>query len=228
MDDREITLANFQAATGIDDITYCIELLEKNDWNLVQAISLCNPPSLVGEATGPYFSPISNPSFKRQDGEANGIPTGVQRDSVAPTGDHLRGSFTTQKVTFGGNNNGVRGFQPVVADGSASNSILKPPISTGLPARRQIHLRIEWRDKTFPIIVNDDDIIERVKRSLEGHTGVPVEKQMLKGWPGMDNPPDMVRFVTLKSQTDIFIVLLVFMCILHSIIVFIVFNNFVS
>jgi hypothetical protein len=44
----------------------------------------------------------------------------------------------------------------------------------------------------------------------------------------MDNPPDMVRFVTLKSQTDIFIVLLVFMCILHSIIVFIVFNNFVS
>jgi hypothetical protein len=42
MDDREITLANFQAATGIDDITYCIELLEKNDWNLVVSLHACS------------------------------------------------------------------------------------------------------------------------------------------------------------------------------------------
>ena len=35
---------------------------------------------------------------------------------------------------------------------------------------------------------------ERVKRSLEGHTGVPVEKQSLRGWPGHADPPDMVDF----------------------------------
>jgi hypothetical protein len=40
---RDEILANFQSFTGIEDIDYCITLLENNQWNLLDAVNVVVP-----------------------------------------------------------------------------------------------------------------------------------------------------------------------------------------
>ncbi|XP_071005531.1 FAS-associated factor 1-like isoform X2 [Oncorhynchus clarkii lewisi] len=154
--DREIILADFQACTGIDDIAEAITLLELNNWDLVAAIN-----GVIPQENGILQSNLSSVAS-----QANIYGTRSQAAPAAP---------------------------PAAPAASSSSSSSSSAFCPALPSRhiverqpRMLNFRVEYRQRTVEVVIEEGSVIGEIKQILETELQVPVSKMQLKGWKSGD------------------------------------------
>ncbi|XP_065834232.1 FAS-associated factor 1-like [Oscarella lobularis] len=183
MADRELALANFEAATGCDDITESIEQLERHNWILVDAISAYIPKDL---RAGPSAD------------EGNGIVAAASDDDPAKNDAEANDGFSWAS------------WQTEGISTSAMDFRVTPSTSVPFSTSRMISLNVEWRDQMIPLVVSEDVTIAQVKSLIEARTHVPVDEQTLRGWPHKDvaSRDDMTRLSDLNLPKNVTLFLL--------------------
>uniref|UniRef100_A0A674DN85 Fas (TNFRSF6) associated factor 1 n=1 Tax=Salmo trutta TaxID=8032 RepID=A0A674DN85_SALTR len=154
--DREIILADFQACTGIDNIAEAITLLELNNWDLVAAIN-----------------------------------------GVMPQENGILQSEASQANIYGPHSQAATA-EAAVAPPATSSSSSSPPSSSSafcpvLPSRhiverqpRMLNFRVEYRQRTVEVVVEEGSAVGEIKHILETELQVPISKMQLKGWKSGD------------------------------------------
>ncbi|XP_021454861.2 FAS-associated factor 1 isoform X2 [Oncorhynchus mykiss] len=154
--DREIILADFQACTGIDDIAEAITLLELNNWDLVAAIN-----GVIPQENGILQSNLS--------------------------------SVASQANIYGTRSQAVPAAPPAAPAASSSSSSSSSAFCPALPSRhiverqpRMLNFRVEYRQRTVEVVIEEGSVIGEIKQILETELQVPVSKMQLKGWKSGD------------------------------------------
>ncbi|XP_062306886.1 FAS-associated factor 1 [Osmerus eperlanus] len=157
--DREMILADFQACTGIDNIAEAITLLELNNWDLVAAINSAIPQEngiLQSEAN--LFSPLN------------------QSEAAEPASAAAAGPAP-----------------PPSSSSSSSSPASSSAFCPTLPSRhiverqpRMLSFRVEYRQRTVEVVLEEASTVGEIKQILETELGVPVSKMQLKGWKSGD------------------------------------------
>lgn len=73
---------------------------------------------------------------------------------------------------------------------------------------RRIKFLIEWRDRTIPIVLDDNETLGTIKRMLEMQLDIPVSQQSLLGWPSHLQLSDDSVLSTLNLREETALVLI--------------------
>ncbi|XP_070688802.1 FAS-associated factor 1 [Pempheris klunzingeri] len=186
--DREMILADFQACTGIDNIAEAITLLELNNWDLVAAIN-----GVIPQENG-----ILQSNFSSEASQASmyGPPSQSEAADAAAGG--------------------------AVPPPSSSSSSSSPPSSSSAsasafcpsnPSRhiierqpRMLNFRVEYRQRTVELVLEEGSTVGEIKQILETELGVPVSKMQLKGWKSGDvSDSTVLRSLHLPKNNSLYV-----------------------
>ncbi|XP_010896102.1 FAS-associated factor 1 [Esox lucius] len=176
--DREIILADFQACTGIDNIAEAITLLELNNWDLVAAIN-----GVIPQENG-----ILQSNFSSEASQANTF------------GPHSQAAAETAAV-------------PPASSSSSSSSPSSSAFCPVLPSRhiverqsRMLNFRVEYRQRTVEVVVEEGSAVGEIKQILETELQVPVSKMQLKGWKSGDvSDSTVLRSLHLPKNNSLYV-----------------------
>lgn len=177
--DREMILADFQACTGIDNIAEAIALLELNHWDLVAAIN-----GVIPQENG-----ILQSNFPSEDPQPNLFGPLNQSEAAEVAG----------------------GAAPPPSSSSSSSS---PPSSSAFcPSRhiverqpRMLSFRVEYRQRTVEVVLEEASTVGEIKQILETELGVPVSKMQLKGWKTGDvSDSTVLRSLHLPKNNSLYV-----------------------
>lgn len=177
--DREMILADFQACTGIDNIAEAITLLELNHWDLVAAIN-----GVIPQENG-----ILQSNFSSEESQAN-----------------LFGPLNQPEAA-----EAAVGAAPPPSSSSSSSS---PPSSSAFcPSRhiverqpRMLSFRVEYRQRTVEVVLEEASTVGEIKQILETELGVPVSKMQLKGWKTGDvSDSTVLRSLHLPKNNSLYV-----------------------
>ncbi|KAK7889774.1 hypothetical protein WMY93_025334 [Mugilogobius chulae] len=185
--DREMILADFQACTGIDNIAEAITLLELNNWDLVAAIN-----GVIPQENG-----ILQSNYSSQASQANVFGPVNQAEAAEAE---------------------ARGAAPPPAPTSSSSSS-SPPSSASVfcPVNvssrhiverqsRMLHFRVEYRQRSVELVVEEASAVGDIKQILESELGVPVSKMQLKGWKSGDvSDSTVLRSLHLPKNNSLYV-----------------------
>uniref|UniRef100_A0A8C8GT64 UBX domain-containing protein n=1 Tax=Oncorhynchus tshawytscha TaxID=74940 RepID=A0A8C8GT64_ONCTS len=174
--DREIILADFQACTGIDNIAEAITLLELNNWDLVAAIN-----------------------------------------GVMPQENGILQSEVSQANIYGPHRQAATA-EAAVAPPATSSSSSSPPSSSSafcpvLPSRhiverqpRMLNFRVEYRQRTVEVVVEEGSAVGEIKHILETELQVPISQMQLKGWKSGDvSDVTVLRSLHLPKNNSLYV-----------------------
>uniref|UniRef100_A0A8C7QML3 Fas (TNFRSF6) associated factor 1 n=1 Tax=Oncorhynchus mykiss TaxID=8022 RepID=A0A8C7QML3_ONCMY len=169
-------LADFQACTGIDNIAEAITLLELNNWDLVAAIN-----------------------------------------GVMPQENGILQSEVSQANIYGPHNQAATA-EAAVAPPATSSSSSSPPSSSSafcpvLPSRhiverqpRMLNFRVEYRQRTVEVVVEEGSAVGEIKHILETELQVPISQMQLKGWKSGDvSDVTVLRSLHLPKNNSLYV-----------------------
>ncbi|XP_057696851.1 FAS-associated factor 1 [Corythoichthys intestinalis] len=164
--DLEMILADFQACTGIDNIAEAITLLELNNWDLVAAIN-----GVIPQENG-----ILQSNFSSDTSQASMYGPHSQSDAAD---DVAEGAVPSQSSLSS---------SPPSLSSSTSTFCPSTPFSRHIVERlpRMLNIRVEYRQRTVELVLEEGSTVGEIKQILEGEFGVPVSKMQLKGWKSGD------------------------------------------
>ncbi|XP_034035603.1 FAS-associated factor 1 isoform X2 [Thalassophryne amazonica] len=180
--DREMILADFQACTGIDNIAEAIALLELNNWDLVRAIN-----GVIPQENGILQSEVSQsssygpPSHSEAADAAEGGPPPPPSSSSSSSSPPLSSASV---------------FCPI--NPSSRHIVERQP--------RMLNFRVEYRQRSVELVVEEGSTVGEVKQILETELGVPVSKMQLKGWKSGDVTDSMLlRSLHLPKNNSLYV-----------------------
>ncbi|XP_034035602.1 FAS-associated factor 1 isoform X1 [Thalassophryne amazonica] len=184
--DREMILADFQACTGIDNIAEAIALLELNNWDLVRAINGVIPQE-NGILQSNFSSEVSQsssygpPSHSEAADAAEGGPPPPPSSSSSSSSPPLSSASV---------------FCPI--NPSSRHIVERQP--------RMLNFRVEYRQRSVELVVEEGSTVGEVKQILETELGVPVSKMQLKGWKSGDVTDSMLlRSLHLPKNNSLYV-----------------------
>lgn len=197
---RDLILANYQAASGNEDIETSISALEAHNWDLQTALNA-------------HFVDQDNGGHNNQDGEIAGLESHqsgqaegilqnrfehIQQRSPSPI-DVDQPSFVdlTPSDNQISNTEQPQSFRQFFLNSGFTNSGFP---HSGFPSsafasstfsnqsgERTLRFQIIWQDKTFPISLAQTETVGTLKRMLEMQTGMDSNLVNLEGWPSGDS-----------------------------------------
>uniref|UniRef100_A0A6Q2YDJ4 UBX domain-containing protein n=1 Tax=Esox lucius TaxID=8010 RepID=A0A6Q2YDJ4_ESOLU len=167
-----------QACTGIDNIAEAITLLELNNWDLVAAIN-----GVIPQENG-----ILQSNFSSEASQANTF------------GPHSQAAAETAAV-------------PPASSSSSSSSPSSSAFCPVLPSRhiverqsRMLNFRVEYRQRTVEVVVEEGSAVGEIKQILETELQVPVSKMQLKGWKSGDvSDSTVLRSLHLPKNNSLYV-----------------------
>ncbi|XP_012677293.1 FAS-associated factor 1 [Clupea harengus] len=189
--DREMILADFQACTGIDNIAEAITLLELNNWDLVAAIN-----GVIPQENGILQSNYSS----------EGSQTG-------PFGPHSQAASAETAAAAASAAAGAGAAPAAPASSSSSSSSPASAFCPVLPARqiverqpRMLHFRVDYRQRTVEVVLEDASAVGEIKQILETELHVPMAKMQLKGWKSGDvSDSTVLRSLHLPKNNSLYV-----------------------
>jgi len=185
--DRNAVMNDFQACTGIEDIEAAIQVLEANDWNLLDSVnavmSHLGSQSLPSEGS-PALPP---PSLPVETGsQANPVVVGASpilepRPAVASIG--------------------------IPIDEPRWSSLVYDMEEAGPSQIRQrfLNFSIDYRDRTIPLVVNDGDTVAKMKKILGEELSLPPDSLNLQGWKKDVTDRSVLRDLHLPKENRLFL-----------------------
>lgn len=181
--DREMILADFQACTGIDNIAEAITLLELNNWDLVAAIN-----GVIPQENG-----ILQSNFSSQASQANIFGPVPQTEAVEAT---ATGATPPPSSSSSSPPSTASAFCPLNA---SSRHIVERQ-------SRMLNFRVEYRQRTVELVVEEASTVGDIKQILESELGVPVSKMQLKGWKSGDvSDSTVLRSLHLPKNNSLYV-----------------------
>lgn len=185
--DRNDVMMDFQACTGIEDIESAIEILEANNWNLLDSINAVMPhlgsqslpsedrpaappptlPVLSGNESNPVVLGPSPITESRPALEAIGIPINEPRWSTLAYDMEEAGPSQIRQ--------------------------------------RFLNFSIDYRDRTIPLVVSDGDTVGKVKKILGEELSLPPETLNLQGWKKEVTDRALLRDLHLPKENRLFL-----------------------
>lgn len=165
-DDREITLADFQACSGIDDIGEAIMHLESSDWDLVSALN-----KVVHHDTQQLPSEMS-PDVEMIEAFVEGVPV-IKHSSSTSTSTN--NADTTKNNTK-----------------KIDDLISMKPGTSKVADTSLLKFKIHYLDKTFKINIPDNCTVGDLKAQVCQKVKVPNCKYQLDGWKKESPTPSTV------------------------------------
>ncbi|XP_041912927.1 FAS-associated factor 1 [Alosa sapidissima] len=195
--DREMILADFQACTGIDNIAEAITLLELNNWDLVAAINGVIPQengilqsnySSEGSQTSPY-GPHSQAATVAAAAAAAEAASATAGAGAAPAAPASSSSSSSSPPTAGS------AFCPVLP---SRHIVERQP--------RMLHFRVDYRQRTVEVVLEDASSVGEIKQILETELQVPMAKMQLKGWKSGDvSDSTVLRSLHLPKNNSLYV-----------------------
>lgn len=180
--DREMILADFQACTGIDNIAEAITLLELNNWDLVAAIN-----GVIPQENG-----ILQSNFSSQASQANIFGPVNQSEAAEATAT----GATPPPSSSSSPPSTASAFCPLNA---SSRHIVERQ-------SRMLNFRVEYRQRTVELVVEEASTVGDIKQILESELGVPVSKMQLKGWKSGDvSDSTVLRSLHLPKNNSLYV-----------------------
>lgn len=180
--DREMILADFQACTGIDNIAEAITLLELNNWDLVAAIN-----GVIPQENG-----ILQSNFSSQASQANIFGPVSQSEAAEATAT----GATPPPSSSSSPPSTASAFCPL----NASSRLIVERQS------RMLNFRVEYRQRTVELVVEEASAVGDIKQILESELGVPVSKMQLKGWKSGDvSDSTVLRSLHLPKNNSLYV-----------------------
>ncbi|CAL9696235.1 unnamed protein product [Knipowitschia caucasica] len=165
--DREMILADFQACTGIDNIAEAITLLELNNWDLVAAIN-----GVIPQENG-----ILQSNYSSQASQADVFsPAGQSEAAEAESGGAELPPPPPSTSSSSSPPSSSSAFCPLNV--SSRHIVERQP--------RMLHFRVEYRQRSVELVVDESSAVGDIKQILEAEIGVPVSRMQLKGWKSGD------------------------------------------
>lgn len=181
--DREMILADFQACTGIDNIAEAITLLELNNWDLVAAIN-----GVIPQENG-----ILQSNFSSQASQANIFGPVSQSEAAEAT---ATGATPPPSSSSSSPPSTASAFCPLNA---SSRHIVERQ-------SRMLNFRVEYRQRTVELVVEEASTVGDIKQILETELGVPVSKMQLKGWKSGDvSDSTVLRSLHLPKNNSLYV-----------------------
>lgn len=182
--DREMILADFQACTGIDNIAEAITLLELNNWDLVAAIN-----GVIPQENG-----ILQSNFSNQASQANIFGPVSQSEAVEATATGATPPPPSSSSSSPPST--ASAFCPLNA---SSRHIVERQ-------SRMLNFRVEYRQRTVELVVEEASTVGDIKQILESELGVPVSKMQLKGWKSGDvSDSTVLRSLHLPKNNSLYV-----------------------
>lgn len=182
--DREMILADFQACTGIDNIAEAITLLELNNWDLVAAIN-----GVIPQENG-----ILQSNFSSQASQANIFGPVSQSEAVEATATGATPPPPSSSSSSPPST--ASAFCPLNA---SSRHIVERQ-------SRMLNFRVEYRQRTVELVVEEASTVGDIKQILESELGVPVSKMQLKGWKSGDvSDSTVLRSLHLPKNNSLYV-----------------------
>ncbi|XP_062411647.1 FAS-associated factor 1 isoform X2 [Sardina pilchardus] len=195
--DREMILADFQACTGIDNIAEAITLLELNNWDLVAAIN-----GVIPQENGILQSNYSS-----------------EGSQTSPYGPHSQAATVVASAAEAASATAGAGAAPAAPASSSSSSSSSSPPTAGsafcpvLPSRhiverqpRMLHFRVDYRQRTVEVVLEDASAVGEIKQILETELQVPMAKMQLKGWKsGEVSDSTVLRSLHLPKNNSLYV-----------------------
>ncbi|EDW85524.1 uncharacterized protein Dwil_GK23123 [Drosophila willistoni] len=184
-ENKEETLASFQAITGIDDVGEAFSHLEAVNWNLMDALSRVMPHD---------DTPLSNPIHRKeprttdqnQDLNTNGFTAPNYDEMPGPSSLVNSGALTANAGVFSEvihlQNTNQQGFPTSHMLAELTSSINLDP-SRQSNNQNTIIFNIHFNQQMYDLRLPINATIEQLKRKIFDVTQVPQCRQALRGWP---------------------------------------------
>nr|CAH7758970.1 unnamed protein product [Callosobruchus chinensis] len=171
-ENREEILADFQACTGIDDVTEAIYHLDETNWDLLRAVSRVMPPDTQS------FQPIPDPDIMvvedddvgRRDIPAAPIETATDRMEV------VEKAFSPHKSRV------TRHQQKMDSQDNSTPSTSSGASSSTSSSKKMLKFNIQYSDRVIKIELPDDRTVHHLKMELEKELKIPSCRHMLSSW----------------------------------------------
>jgi len=185
--DRNDVMMDFQACTGIEDIESAIEILEANNWNLLDSIN----------AVMPHLGSQSLPSEDRPAAPPPTLPviSGSQADPV------VLGPSPTLEPRPALESIGI----PTVEPRWSSLAFDMDEAGPSQIRQRFLNFSIDYRDRTIPLVVSDGDSVGKMKKILGEELSLPPESLNLQGWKREVTDRSLLRDLHLPKENRLFL-----------------------
>jgi len=189
--DRNDVMMDFQACTGIEDIESAIEILEANNWNLLDSINAVMPhlgsQSLPSEDISAPIIPIGSGS--QNPPAASGSSTNMEperppRPTIGPIGPI-----------------GI----PVEEPRWSSLAFDMDEAGPSQIRQRFLNFSIDYRDRTIPLVINDGDTVGKMKKILGEELSLPPDTLNLQGWKKDVTDRSVLRDLHLPKENRLFL-----------------------
>jgi len=185
--DRNDVMMDFQACTGIEDIESAIEILEANNWNLLDSIN----------AVMPHLGSQSLPSEDRPAAPPPTLPvvSGTETDPVVLGPSPMAESRPALEAI------GIPINEP-------RWSTLAYDMDEAGPSQirqRFLNFSIDYRDRSIPLVVSDGDTVGKVKKILGEELSLPPESLNLQGWKKEVTDRAVLRDLHLPKENRLFL-----------------------
>lgn len=185
--DRNNVMMDFQACTGIEDVESAIQILEANNWNLLDSIN----------AVMPHLGSQSLPSEDRPSAPPPTLPvaSGSDADPVV-LGPSPMAESGSAAESFGIPMNKPRWSTLAFDMDEAGPSQIR---------QRFLNFSIDYRDRTIPLVVSDGDSVGKMKKILGEELSLPPESLNLQGWKREVNDRALLRDLHLPKENRLFL-----------------------
>ncbi|XP_022921054.1 FAS-associated factor 1 [Onthophagus taurus] len=164
--DRDEILADFQACTGMEDVTRAISILEENNWDLVRSVN--------------EVMPQESQSFHSHSMHDVEMVSEVIDIPASPV------ESATDMLSVGNNVGHARArSMPTLEDGF-NNSVHQPSTSASVTRQNTVQFNVQFGDRIINIDIPDTGTIADIKARLYRELKIPPCQQLLSGWARHD------------------------------------------